>query len=470
MTRTLRIPRTPPAVRTQRPDLIVHALAQLPDDVEVSVKASAQERPHLEQIARAYGIERRIAFTDSSGSSVLSYRTFGELVNELSLSDRPAPATRFGPSLSGQRIAIITNLPAPYRNPLFKRMQERLEAEGAALRVLFLTGLSTRPWMNADRGFGFEHETLRSVSLPIRTRRPHLPLDLEHHLKVFGPTIVLAAGLSPFVAGRAARFARQRGISFGLWSGEIPGTDSALSITRRRQRKRLVAGADFAIAYGCLAGEYLRSIRPELPYVYSRNTSVRDTHAHNKTGGGSVKFLVVGDLASRRKGIDVVLDALRLVPSLDCRLTVVGGGALQEALARYAASDARIRFAGPLAPAEVRQSYAEADAFLFPTRADIFGLVLVEAMSASLAVVTASTPGAVCDLAVRGHNCIVLDTHEPRQWAEALVRVVQEPELRAGLGEAAARTIARRWTMAHSADAMVAGLRLGMDVQKDRRR
>jgi glycosyltransferase involved in cell wall biosynthesis len=450
-----------------RGDLFIHALAQLPDEVRLTLSATGADRRRLTATARAYGIDERVEFTSRGDrGDEPEFATLAELVEALGgPDDPPASSTRAVGGLAGERIAIVTNVPAPYRLPLFRGMQERLSAEGAAFRVLFLAETSERSWMNATPD-GFEYDVLSSVQLPIRSRRPLVPANLERRLAGFRPTMVVAAGLSPFVAVRARAFARRRAIPFGIWSGEIATMATARNRIRHLQRRRLAGLADFGIAYGFYAAEYLRRLRPELPVVYARNTSVAAAQPRVRGSRHPVELLAVGDLASPRKGVDIAVDALQLVPDLDCRLTIVGGGALLDDLAQTARRDERIRFLGALSPADVQLEYARADAFLFPSRADIFGLAVVEAMAAGLATITASNPGVVGDLAVDGHNAVIVEGHDPAAWAESIRRVVEDAQLRVALGDAAARSVARRWTMAHSVDAMLAGLRLGVELQR----
>jgi glycosyltransferase involved in cell wall biosynthesis len=455
---------------TAKSDLFLHALAQLPDEVELTLSATGAERQRLEALARAYGINDRVEIAASAAAGAApEFSTMAELVESLaSPDDPPSSSARAGASLDGERIALVTNIPAPYRLPLFGAMHDRLSAEGAAFRVFFLADTSERSWMNATPD-GFDYDVLSSIPLPIGQRRPLVPANLERRLAGFRPTIVVGAGLSPFVSMRAGMFARRRAIPFGIWSGEHATMATARSRLRRLQRQRLVRLADFGIAYGFYAAEYLRPLRPELPVVYGRNTSVSAAQARTTRGGGPVELLAVGDLASPRKGIDIALEALQHVPDLDCRLTVVGGGAMQKDLVQTASRDERIRFLGALSPADVQLEYARADVFVFPSRADIFGLALVEAMAAGLATITASNPGAVGDLPVDGHNAVIVDGHDPAVWAESIRRVVEDDQLQGALGDAAARTVGRRWTMAHAADAMLAGLRLGSELQRGSR-
>ena len=73
----------------------------------------------------------------------------------------------------------------------------------------------------------------------------------------------------------------------------------------------------------------------------------------------------------------------------------------------------RVRFLGPLPHAEVMTAYRNSDVFLFPSRVDPFGLALVEAMASELAAIVSPAAGAVADLAVSGHNCLVVAEGRP---------------------------------------------------------
>jgi glycosyltransferase involved in cell wall biosynthesis len=374
--------------------------------------------------------------------------------------------------LEGHRVTVVTNLPTQYRIPLFARIAHRLDAAGGSLRVLFLrSSAGSRTWLDPEEWLDFEHEFVPGLDLPVRRRPPRLPLGLEAALRRSRPTIAVSAGLSPVVSGTAQRYARKAGIPFGLWSGETPALAARQPWARRRQRQRLVDRADFAITYGVLAARYVATLAPQLPVTLGRNTSVLGPAVRaRRHPRRTVELITVGDLTSRRKGVDVLIEALGTVPQDSCRLTVVGDGRQRTRLERQAAADARVRFVGALRPAGVRGALDESDVLLFPSRADVFGLVLVEAMSRGLAVGVSSAVGAVPDVALPGQNCLVIDGSEPHAWAEAISRLVCSPKLSADLGDAASGTIARRWTIDHAVEGSLAGLRLAARLGTDRRR
>jgi glycosyltransferase involved in cell wall biosynthesis len=488
------VPHRPAALRESsgaeiRADLLVHALAQLPNELRAAVGADGAERDRITLLARAYGVEDRVIFEGSGFGSpcgrlvrpaedrpldASGATTMAELIEAASSPGDLGASLRYDDDLfAGERIAFVTNLPAPYRIPLFHQIHRRLAAAGSDFRVFFLAERArARAWMTSGTPIMFEHEFVSSVELPLRKRRPLLPVNkrrplvpvnLERRLASFDPAVVLTAGFSPFVSGRAARYAERRGVLLGLWSGEISTTSTAKSRLRRLQRARLAARFDFGIVYGFHAGEYLRRLCPDLPLVYGRNTSpVSPLPRQRPARPSPVELLAVGDLTSPNKGIDVLVDALRLLPGLPCRLTVIGGGRLLPMLEESARRDRRIRFLGSMRPEGVRDFYGRADVFLFPSRGDIFGLALVEAMGSGLAVLSSRNPGAVGDVSVNGRNTLLIDGHRPEAWAAPIERIVLDHDLRRSLGEAASTTISRRWTIEHAADAMIAGLRLGL--------
>ena len=462
--------RLTPAPESVRPELLLHALAQLPDDIMFEVSCDDGERQTLEVLARAYGIEPRAVFRSSGSAPPAATTDIAELTSMAALVEQfwgPAdPSTsseKDNEPLRRRRIGLVTNLPAPYRIPLFNKMAQRLEEVDADFRLFFLgEGSRHRSWMRSDEKRAFAHEFVHSVELPLRSRRPHLPIGLARRLRAFRADVVLSSGFSPLVSGRVAAISRSNGSVFGLWSGEHASMSTAQDPVRRALRRGLVASADFAIAYGHAAAGYLKRLRPSLPLVYGRNTSAVASASRRRSSSELVEILAVGDLASPRKGVDVVIRALAHRPKLACRLTVIGGGHLMPDLQELAKDDRRVRFLGPQPHARVLTSYAEADVFVFPSRADVFGLALVEAMGSGLAPITSTPPGAVADLCAHEHNALVVPTHEPEAWADSLARVVGDTDLRQVLGANARRTVSQRWTLDHATEAMLAGLRLGV--------
>jgi glycosyltransferase involved in cell wall biosynthesis len=453
-------------------EFVVHALAQLPDEVTAQLPREFKERRQVELLAEAYGLAERVSFgTSASGESpiermIAAKATFAEVVEQLWDDNDEASRLVRGDDalLRGHRVGVVTNVPAHYRVPLFNAIGRRLAQAQAHFVVFFSAQAATsRPWLTDGDSLEFEHEFLPAMTIPLRARRPRVPLTINARLRRLRPTVVLSAGFSPAVSGRVARYARKARIPFGIWSGEHEQMTTARSALRAAQRRRLLAVADFAVAYGSASARYLHSLAPVLPVVIGRNTAPLPRPAKAvESACKAVDVVVVGDLADQRKGVDVVIDALRARSDLDCCVTVIGGGARLGTLKAKARADDRITFLGPQSAEETRRILSAADVFVFPTRSDIFGLALVEAMGACVCALVSPTAGAVHDLCVDRLNCLVIPGHDPEPWAEAIAQATSDCRLRGELAARARLTIVRRWTLDHAADAIVAGLRLGI--------
>jgi glycosyltransferase involved in cell wall biosynthesis len=79
--------------------------------------------------------------------------------------------------------------------------------------------------------------------------------------------------------------------------------------------------------------------------------------------------------------------------------------------------------------------FKTSDIFVFPTRADSFGIVAVEASAAGLPVIAARV-GAIPEIVLDGETGLIIPPDNPALLAQALLRLIQDPGLRLRLGQA----------------------------------
>lgn len=141
------------------------------------------------------------------------------------------------------------------------------------------------------------------------------------------------------------------------------------------------------------------------------------------------------------KNVGVLLHALPLLPSTTLArtsLSIVGDGPLRselEDLAYNLGISANVEFAGY--QDDVGTYLEAADIYLHPALAEGFGIAVIEAALAGLPVIVANA-GALPEL-VDGGECGVIanDPHDPRCWAQCIVRLAESDDLRNQLASAA---------------------------------
>lgn len=87
--------------------------------------------------------------------------------------------------------------------------------------------------------------------------------------------------------------------------------------------------------------------------------------------------------------------------------------------------------------------YQVSDVFCFPTRREGFGIVIAEAMVAGLPVVVAALDGVTTDHFESPDQGILISNHNPEDYADVLLRLLEESDKMAQMGRAA-RDRARR--------------------------
>ena len=150
------------------------------------------------------------------------------------------------------------------------------------------------------------------------------------------------------------------------------------------------------------------------------------------------RVLYVGRLVYY-KGLDVLLQAMAQTGG---GLAIVGEGPQEASLRGHIARlglGERVTLLGRRTDAEVRGLYQACDVFVLPStaRTEAFGLVQVEAMLHGLPVISTDLPTGVPWVNEHGVTGLVVPPADVAALAAALKRLLDDPPLRAKLGDAA---------------------------------
>jgi len=149
------------------------------------------------------------------------------------------------------------------------------------------------------------------------------------------------------------------------------------------------------------------------------------------------RFLLTVATLEPRKGLDVLLAALALPGAPDLPLLCAGqpGWGGQDVLAQAFAvglAPGRVRLLGRVDDADLATLLDRASVLVVPSRAEGFGLPLLEAMAAGTPVVTSDAPA----LVEVGAGAARVSSLEPASLATALADVIEDEVLRARMSAA----------------------------------
>jgi glycosyltransferase involved in cell wall biosynthesis len=171
------------------------------------------------------------------------------------------------------------------------------------------------------------------------------------------------------------------------------------------------------------------------PHLASQEMRSHLTQGHPD----SPLLLYVGRL-SAEKEIDRIKPVLQAIPG--ARLALVGDGPYRQDLEKHFA-DTFTHFVGYMTGQTLATAFASADAFVFPSRTETLGLVLLEAMAAGCPVIAANA-GGIPDIVTDGVNGYLFDPADEQGAIVATQRLLANPSDREIL-RTQARLEAERW-------------------------
>lgn len=345
------------------------------------------------------------------------------------------------------RVALLTEIPAPYRIPLFNALAERVD-----LTVLFLRDRNPdRPYRLHEEELRFRRHTLPGIELTIGRRWLVVNASVTRHLR--HADAILVGGWNQPAFWEALAWSRVRRVPALLWV-ESTRSDRRSGRLEAAKSHLLRVPAGFVVP-GIASRDYVESLGvPAARITVARNAvdpSVFGAATRNREDG-PVRVLAVGRLAPE-KGLDTLV---RATEGLPVEVVLAGTGPEEEPLRRIGGD--RVRFLGHVDRDELPQIYADADILALPSRSDPWGMALNEAALAGLPLVSTTAAGGAWELIEEGVNGFRVPPDDPAALGTAIRRLVEDAGFRQAAG-ARSREIAARFTPEAWADAVSTALR-----------
>lgn len=368
------------------------------------------------------------------------------------------------------KIILITNIPTPYRIPLFNELNRQLEGKGLILKVIFgALGYKRRNWEINMSECKFDYELLcsRRINYSDSERIMFTYSGLLRVISKEKPCVIVTNAFS-IATMKIWWQSLLKNTPFIIWSGAIGDGYRSDSFLRRFQRKLIIKRTRGFIAYGSRAKEYLMSLGAKEDKIeIAINTvdtiffkeEVATYRKYLRNGRDKKHLLYVGDLSIRKN----VLKVLKIINNLvrlrsDIILDIVGDGEEQSELERYVHDNnltGFVTFHGFKQKHEIRKFLAQSSCYLFQTDFDIWGLVLVEAMAAGLPCIASIHAGATYDLVKEGVTGFAIDFSEVEKVAGKINWILENPELAMEIGQNAKEFISENVNIKRSAASIV---------------
>ena len=362
-------------------------------------------------------------------------------------------------------IAIITNMVAPYRVPLFRA----LAGQPGVTRLSVLVCVdkeSDRQWtVCTDDSFEvvrLRGHTIQRSAGGDRLRIVHLRWEVMPWLLRQRPDRVIIgdASWTSYLAGLACRLGR---LKYWVWSEITPASKTHEGLTAKLRRwmyrgaRACLAASQEAKRYLMLQGVPASQIRQvtnaiDVQAIQSAVTHWRpQSEALRQALGvrpGAFLFLYVGQLITRKRVQETMAQLERVAAHHPVHLVVAGSGPLESVLRQQAAQCAHLgtSFTGYVEGDALWRLYACADALVLMSDDEPWGMVISEALACGLPFVASRHVAAAVEFQEQG---VIVDEIKhidsqiltriahlqdpwdrlpcitPENWAESLLDVVR---------------------------------------------
>jgi glycosyltransferase involved in cell wall biosynthesis len=374
------------------------------------------------------------------------------------------------------KLVFLSNNIAPYRVSTLVELRRRVErldvvlsSEDCApglpendITVYFLPSFKVRQTRRHDNGYVERFDV-------------HLPRAVIPTLRRLDPDCVVAPefGLRTALAAAYCRLHRKPLVVHADLSEEYERGRGRARMLLRRGLLRIV---DRVLANGRSAARYVESLGFDasrislLPYATDLENFGRAPRPerHDDVLG----MIYVGQLIER-KGLEPLVAALAAElarrPDRQVELTLAGDGDRREALqSLQCPPNLQLRLIGPVEYGALESLYVGCDLFVMPTLSDTWGLVVNEAMASGLPVLGSIQSQAVLEMVEEGAEGWIFDAASESSMRDAIGRCLDtHPDEQRRMGERA-RTRARQFSPAHSAQQIVDACRQAIDARQRR--
>ena len=360
-------------------------------------------------------------------------------------------------NLLSVKVAVVTNVPAPYRVPVWQRVAK---AQGIELEVIYCGPPYIDPTLDAS-AHGFPHHYLKGPYWITERRFLHWDLGVLGLLSRISPDVVVTCGFIPTFL-----FA----FAWARWHGAIhvPMTDGTLqselvlTFVHRQLRRWVFSRSTAFVGASAGSADLYRKYGVGEKRIHVSCLCADNARFYLPPAPAPVDFIFCGRFVAHKNPLFALAVAHDAALRLGRRTTLdfVGRGVLEpqmRAMSAKLCETVAVRFHGYVSQADLPQRYADARILLFPSGGEPWGVVANEACAAGLPVIVTPHAGVAGELIVHRHNGFVIDL-DAAAWGDAAVSLLADPR-RYEVYSRAAREKVAQYTFDNSAQGMLNAIR-----------
>ena len=366
------------------------------------------------------------------------------------------------------KAVLVTNVPAPYRVPMLRRVAEQNDID---LEVIYCAQPHIDPTLDDD-AHGFKPHFLQGRYLAMEKRFMHADRSILSLLDRLRPDVVITTGYIPtflFAFGWTAL----RGIAHVVMTDGTAQSESMLSWAHRWVRRIVFKRSAAFVGASKGSLELFRGYGLTDDKLHLSRLCVHNDRFNLQRTTDAADFIFCGRFLQHKRPIFAMQVARRVAEILGRKTTIhfLGQGAMEPEMRAYAATIedlVEVRFLGYASQAELPKRYAAARVFLFPSEWDCWGLVANEACASGLPVVVSPHAGVAGELIQDGINGYVRPL-DLEAWAEVAANLLSDETLYSRLSRSGRERVAT-YNFDNSAAALADAIRQAAPTATKRER
>ncbi|MDD1620151.1 MAG: glycosyltransferase family 4 protein [Methylococcaceae bacterium] len=307
------------------------------------------------------------------------------------------------------RVAIVTNIPAPYRIPIYKNLAAKLGSD--RFHVIFCSKKEdNREWILEQSDFSYTF--LKTHYINWKGRYIHYNPDVLKDLRLLNADVIITTGFNPTHLLAFCYTVFYNKVHIPMTDGTFE-SEQKLSVWHRVVRRIVFRFSKTFIGASQGSWRLYESYGINRERFFQSHLCANNA-AFTPTIGGTRRFdlMFSGRFAPEKNPLFALDVAAGVAKALNRKVSIlmVGSGPMLNQAREYADTlpDVEATFPGFIQQAELPNLYASAKLFLFPSSGDTWGVVANEACAAGQAVIVTPDAGVANELVCDGENGYVL--------------------------------------------------------------